>query len=322
MVEIKDLKKYYGDIKAVDGVNFNINDGEITGFLGPNGAGKSTTLKLITGYLKADSGSIFFDNQEIKDDSENNDIRKNIGYLPESNPLYHEMIVYDYLKYIAEIKEIEKDKINISILNVAEKCGITDRLSQTIGTLSKGYKQRVGLAQTMLNDPKILILDEPTVGLDPNQILEIRQLIRELGKEKTVILSSHILQEVQAVCDRIIIINQGKIVADTSKNEILSLVKQKSIVHISLDKEVSEDFFTQIKGFISIRDKQIFYPVNDNKEIFYHSYELEFANDSSNHNDYYIKTFISQEMLKNNIMIFELYIELQKLEDVFYLLTK
>ena len=219
MIEVKNLTKRFGAITAVNEISFTIKAGEITGFLGPNGAGKSTTLKMLSAYLKPTSGDVLYDHKKMSDYE--HDIRKDIGYLPELNPLYHELLVYDYLKYMALLKEIPKKEINERIHYVAQRCGIIDRLPQMIGTLSKGYKQRVGLAQAILSDPKILILDEPTNGLDPNQIIEIRSLICELGKDRTVILSSHILQEIQAICQRILIIHKGKIITDANKDDLL-----------------------------------------------------------------------------------------------------
>ena len=236
MIEVENLTKIFGEITAVNNVSFKVQKGELTGFLGPNGAGKSTTLKIIATYMACTSGKILINGSEInecqlllnqKETYSNQkkmeiDVRKIIGYLPELNPLYNYLLVFDYLKYIAELKEIKKKYINERILYVAERCGIKDRLSQMIGTLSKGFRQRVGLASAILSDPQILILDEPTVGLDPNQIQEIRALINELGKDKTVILSSHILSDIQAICDRILIMHKGKIVSDKMKNELLS----------------------------------------------------------------------------------------------------
>ena len=219
MIEVKNLKKQFGEIIAVNDISFTIKDGEITGFLGPNGAGKSTTLKILSSYLKPTSGEILYNGQKMSELEY--DIRKDIGYLPELNPLYHELLVYDYLKYMALLKEIPKKLVSERIHFVAQRCGIIDRLPQMIGTLSKGYKQRVGLAQAILSDPKMLILDEPTNGLDPNQIIEIRYLISELGKHKTVILSSHILHEIQAICERILIIHKGTLVTDASKESLL-----------------------------------------------------------------------------------------------------
>jgi len=231
MIRLENLVKDYGTVRAVDHIDFNINDGEILGFLGPNGAGKSTTLKMITCYLSPTSGNIHVDNANVMDDSL--DIRKKIGYLPEQNPLYSEMIVYDYLKFVAEVRQIPNFKVRLK--EIIDLCGLHGVMSKSIQALSKGYKQRVGIAQAILHDPEILILDEPTSGLDPNQIVEIRELIKRLGKEKTLIISSHILQEVQAVCDRIVIINEGKIVADGSADQLKSGFNKRMSVTLQLD---------------------------------------------------------------------------------------
>lgn len=217
MISVRDLVKHYGEVKAVDGISFTIRKGEITGLLGPNGAGKTTTLRIITGYLKPTSGMVSID--EFLVDQNPLEIKKRIGYLPESAPLYPDMLVYDFLQFMADIRQIyDKEKIK----DVAIQCGITEVMHKNINELSKGYKQRVGLAQAILHDPEILVLDEPTNGLDPNQIVEIRDLIKELGKEKTVILSTHILQEVEATCNRVIIIDKGAIVADDSTSDLKS----------------------------------------------------------------------------------------------------
>ncbi|MGQ9843128.1 MAG: ATP-binding cassette domain-containing protein [Spirochaetota bacterium] len=217
MISVRDLVKHYNEFKAVDGISFTIRKGEITGLLGPNGAGKTTTLRIITGYLKPTSGMVSID--EFLVDLNPLEIKKRIGYLPESAPLYPDMLVYDFLQFMADIRQIyDKEKIK----DVAIQCGITDVMHKNINELSKGYKQRVGLAQAILHDPEILVLDEPTNGLDPNQIVEIRDLIKELGKEKTVILSTHILQEVEATCNRVIIIDKGAIVADDSTSDLKS----------------------------------------------------------------------------------------------------
>ena len=239
MIKLQDLTKDYGELRAVDHINLEIHDGEILGMLGPNGAGKSTTLKMITCYFEPTEGNIFVDNYNVLDNSR--EIRKMIGYLPENNPLYLEMTVYDYLEYVAEIREIADFKHRLK--EVIDKCGLHGVISKPINTLSKGYKQRVGIAQAIIHNPKILILDEPTSGLDPNQIMEIRELIKELGKEKTLIISSHILQEVQAVCDRIVIINKGKIVADGSADELKSNIQNKTKLSLELiapENEISE----------------------------------------------------------------------------------
>ena len=220
MIEIKNLTKKYDDFEAVKSINFQINDGEILGFLGANGAGKSTTLKVMTGYLSPTHGNVYVNNMNIIDDTI--DIQKLIGYLPELNPLYPDMIVYDLLKFIAAMRNISGDEFSNSLDKVVEQCSLNSVVHKKVMECSKGYKQRIGLASAMIHDPKILILDEPVSGLDPNQIVEIRELIKTLGKEKIVIMSSHILQEIQATVDRIIIINEGVIVADGTPDKLVS----------------------------------------------------------------------------------------------------
>tara|TARA_B100001142_G_scaffold320316_1_gene365153 strand:- start:315 stop:1253 length:939 start_codon:yes stop_codon:yes gene_type:complete len=220
LIKIEKLSKNYGSVRAVKSISFDLSDGQVVGFLGANGAGKSTTLKIMTGYISPTSGNVYYNDYNIQDHT--SIIQKDIGYLPELNPLYTEMIVHDYLKFISDIRGIPNDKFKSALHRVVEECGLNGVVHRTIGNCSKGYKQRIGLAAAMIHDPKILILDEPVTGLDPNQIVEIRQLIRKLGKEKIVLMSSHILQEIQATVDRIIIINEGSIVADGSSDELLS----------------------------------------------------------------------------------------------------
>ena len=220
MIKIEKLSKNYGSVRAVKSISFDLSDGQVVGFLGANGAGKSTTLKIMTGYISPSSGNVYYNDYNIQDHT--SIIQKDIGYLPELNPLYTEMIVHDYLKFISEVRGIPSGKFKSALHKVVEECGLNGVVHKTIGNCSKGYKQRIGLAAAMIHDPKILILDEPVTGLDPNQIVEIRQLIRKLGKEKIVLMSSHILQEIQATVDRIIIINEGSIVADGSSDELLS----------------------------------------------------------------------------------------------------
>jgi ABC-2 type transport system ATP-binding protein len=198
MIHVENLTKYYNQLCAVDQINFDIQKGEILGLLGPNGAGKTTTLRMLTGYLQPSSGSINIKGLSI--DKHVLEIKKLLGYLPESAPLYHDMLVFDYLKYVAAIREIDSEKKLPRIRQLADLCGINEVMSQPIGELSKGYKQRVGLAHAMMNDPEVLIFDEPTSGLDPNQIVEIRKIIKEIGKEKTIILSTHILSEAKTSC--------------------------------------------------------------------------------------------------------------------------
>jgi len=212
MIHVESLTKYYNDFCAVDRINLDIEKGEILGLLGPNGAGKTTTLRMLTGYFLPTSGNIRVKNYSM--DKDLLEIKKLIGYLPESAPLYYGMLVYDYLNYVARIRGLDDAKKNTRIRELVDLCSLSAIMHNTIGELSRGLKQRVGLAHAMMNDPEILILDEPTSGLDPNQIIEIREIIRRIGKEKTVVLSTHILSEAEATCNRIVIINKGKIIAD------------------------------------------------------------------------------------------------------------
>ncbi len=232
MIQVENLTKYYHDLCAVEKISLNIPKGEILGLLGPNGAGKTTTLRMLTGFLHPTSGSI-----QVKDfriDEHPLEIKKIMGYLPESAPLYQDMLVYDYLNYVADIRGISGSRKLDRIRELADLCGISEVMHQPIGELSKGYKQRVGLAHAMMDDPEILILDEPTSGLDPNQIVEIRQIIKQIGKEKTIILSTHILSEAEATCDRVVIINRGKIVADGSTASLKESAGHQRYVHLSL----------------------------------------------------------------------------------------
>jgi len=233
MIRIENLARSFGTLRAVDGISFSINRGEIVGFLGPNGAGKTTTLRMITGLLQPSEGKVWINDIPINDEPLT--AARIIGYLPEQNPLYQEMLVYDYLKYIASLRQVKAGDFINRLDFVVQKCGLDDVLSQSIGTLSKGYRQRTGLAQAIIHDPEVLLLDEPTSGLDPNQILDIRQLIREMGAAKTVVLSSHILQEVQALCDRIIIINRGRIIADAPKEELPNMLGSQMQVTIEIE---------------------------------------------------------------------------------------
>lgn len=218
MIEVRNLTKVYGKKKAVDDLSFTIEDGEIFGFLGPNGAGKSTTMNIITGCLSATEGTVVIDGNDIFEEAYK--AKKNVGYLPEQPPLYMDMTVEEYLRFVAEAKKVKKDKLPEEVDRVMKKSSILDVHNRMIKTLSKGYKQRVGIAQALIGNPKVIILDEPTVGLDPRQILEIRDLIRNLGKEHTVILSSHILQEVNSVCDKIMIIAHGKLKVCATPEEL------------------------------------------------------------------------------------------------------
>jgi len=214
VIEMKNVTKYYGNYRALDDVSFSVQAGEVLGLLGPNGAGKTTAMRILTCFLPASSGSVSVDGFDVFDDSM--EVRRRLGYLPETPPVYPEMTVRSYLKFVADIREVPSNDCNRRVDAVIERAGLVDHQQRVIGTLSKGYRQRVGLAQALVHDPAVLILDEPTVGLDPNQIIEIRNLIRDLAKDHTVILSTHILSEVSMTCKRVVIINEGRIVAEDS----------------------------------------------------------------------------------------------------------
>jgi len=253
MIHVENLTKYYDDLCAVDQINFDIQKGEILGLLGPNGAGKTTTLRMLTGFLLPTSGAIRIKDYAI--DEHSLEIKKLLGYLPESAPLYHEMLVYDYLGYVADIRQIKGDKKLSRIRHLADLCGLNEVMHQPIGELSRGYKQRVGLAHAMMNDPEILVLDEPTSGLDPNQIVEIRKIIKQIGEEKTIIFSTHILSEAEATCDRVVIINRGKIVADGSTETLKQSASGEYLVNISLrnaDLESVKNALRPIEGITEI----------------------------------------------------------------------
>jgi ABC-2 type transport system ATP-binding protein len=249
-IAVQGVTKLYGDQKALDNVSFQVNTGEIVGFLGPNGAGKSTMMKIITGFIPASSGQVLVNGLETGTD--NPDVKKQIGYLPENNPLYPDMYVREYLGFVASIYNSPTSRKK-QIDNIIEVTGLAPEQKKKIGALSKGYRQRVGLAQALIHNPGVLILDEATTGLDPNQIVEIRNLIKEAGKEKTVMLSTHIMQEVEAICDRVIIIDKGVIVANEEIGKIYSILKRpKQIVHIEFDKEIKESSLSEISNVRSV----------------------------------------------------------------------
>lgn len=318
MISVKNLTKYYGDFKALNGISFEIKSGEIVGILGPNGAGKSTTLRILTCYLNPTDGDAIIDGKSILNDEIN--VKKIIGYLPESAPLYNDMCVFDYLVYMADIQELEKDKLNDRLNYVVEVCSLKEVISKPIGELSKGYKQRVGLAGSIIHDPKILILDEPTNGLDPNQIVEIRELIKELGKEKTVLVSTHILSEVESTCSRAIIINKGDIIADdTPRNLSSSFAGNKSAtVKISIktseNAESVREKLSSINGINKVEIEEFEGNTdninNDIKEISIYS-NLEEPRDE-------IYKFIKN----TDWIIYEMTKVKENLETVFHILTK
>src|SRR5690554_4446652 len=242
-IEVKNISKNYGTQKALNNLRFTVDKGEIVGFLGPNGAGKSTLMKILTTYIEADHGTATVNGFNVK--TQQKDVQKSIGYLPEHNPLYLELYVREYLEFNADVYKISKKKIE----EVIQLTGLTPESHKKIGQLSKGYRQRVGLANALLHNPEVLILDEPTTGLDPNQLVEIRQLIKNIGKDKTVFLSTHIMQEVEAICDRVIIINKGNIVADAKLSDLKDSSKQ--IVEVEFDLRIEEQFLQGLPNLVS-----------------------------------------------------------------------
>ena len=253
MIHVENLTKYFSELCAVDQITFDIQNGEILGLLGPNGAGKTTFLRMLTGYLRPTSGIIRVKDYTI--DEHLLEIKKLLGYLPESAPLYHDMLVYDYLNYVADVRELHSEEKLSRIRRLADLCGLNEVMHQPIGELSKGYNQRVGLAHAMMSDPEILVLDEPTSGLDPNQIAEIREIIKKIGKKKTIIISTHILSEAEATCDRIVIINRGRIVADGSTETIKQTASGEYLINISLqntDFKSVERELSSLEGVVGI----------------------------------------------------------------------
>jgi len=252
MLEIKELTKIYGVQKAVDNISFSVGKGEIAGFLGPNGAGKSTTMKIATCFLPPTSGTVTIEGFDVVEQSM--EVRKLVGYLPEHNPLYLDMYVHEYLEFVGSLYDLKGKQLKNAVIDTVEKVGLTVEQNKKIGALSKGYRQRVGLASAMLHDPQVLILDEPTTGLDPNQIVEIRQVIKNIGKEKTVVFSSHIMQEVQAICQRVVIINKGQIVADGTLAELNKEREKGQLLLISFGTPTSEALFKKVKGLAYIKN--------------------------------------------------------------------
>ncbi len=249
-IQIENLSKKFGYQKAVDNISFEVKPGEVLGFLGPNGAGKSTTMKMITGYLSMGDGDIRLGGKSVRDHSD--ELKRHIGYLPENNPLYLDMPVIDYLEFCAALQGMKRNKVDQRVREMVSVCGLNPEKHKKIGELSKGYRQRVGLAQAMIHDPEILVLDEPTTGLDPNQIVEIRKLIRELGKEKTVVLSTHILPEVEATCDRILIINKGKIVANGTADNLRKQASGKEIIKLRIEDGGADEIMHELRRIKSI----------------------------------------------------------------------
>jgi ABC-2 type transport system ATP-binding protein len=308
LIKVENLSKDYGSVKAVKSISFELKDGQVVGFLGANGAGKSTTLKIMTGYISPSSGNVFYGEKNIQDDT--SEIQKDIGYLPELNPLYSEMIVHDYLKFISEVRGISENDFKNAFQKVVEECSLNAVAHRTIANCSKGYKQRIGLAAALIHDPKILILDEPVTGLDPNQIVEIRELIKKLGKEKIVLMSSHILQEIQATVDRIIIINEGSIVADGSSEELLNdSAKGKADLKLEVSNADENDIRDMKATVPSIDIKNI------SKEDSFTRINIEFPSNGDPRED------IFKYAVDKNWVILEMVTSKQNLEDIFRKLT-
>ena len=309
MIEIKNLTKKFGNTKVLDDISLEVKRGEILGFLGPNGAGKTTTMKIITGFWSPSSGSVKIDGIDVVKNSV--ETRKKIGYLPETVPLYEDMRVYEYLKFIAEIRGINKGDIKGRIKEVVNDCGLSKVLRKPIEELSKGYRQRVGLAQAIMHEPDILILDEPTTGLDPNQITEIRDLIKEIGKEKTVIFSTHILSEVSATCDRVIIVNNGKIVGEGKPDELAKKAGSKELIYVKI-KGPKNEVLKTLENMDNIEKAS----VKDKETDEIYGYEIEPKAGVD------LREYLSMTVMKRGWSIFEFSKRSMSLEDVFKELTK
>ena len=300
-IKVNNISKLYGEQEALRNVSFEVNTGEIVGFLGPNGAGKSTMMKILTCFIPQSSGSASVYGFDVSEESL--EVRKNIGYLPEHNPLYLDMYVKEYLNFIAGLHHLKNIKSRIS--EIIEMTGLQLEQKKKIGALSKGYRQRVGLAQALIHDPHVLILDEPTTGLDPNQLAEIRNLIIEIGKQKTVMLSTHIMQEVEAICNRVIIINNGQIIANDATAVLQNVrTKNKQLVTVEFDKAIAAEILLNLPGIHQAN------PLKGN------SWQIEV------HGDEDIRPAIFQFAVEHKLSILTLHKEEQRLEEVFKHLTK
>ena len=300
-IEVSNLTKLYGEQKAIDNISFTINKGEIVGFLGPNGAGKSTTMKIITGYLQPDDGEAIVNGIPVK--KQPLQAKASIGYLPEANPLYYDQYVREYLDFVADVHgvpaKLKKDRIE----SVIQTVGLTLESKKKVGQLSKGYKQRVGLAAALIHDPEVLILDEPTTGLDPNQIIEIREVIKSLGQNKTVLFSSHILQEVEAICDRVIIINRGKLVANDKLSNLRQQVNNNNLLKVTFKEPLEAAWLERLNSVQSVN------------KISTYEWELVCTDASE------AKRQLLELSLQHNLNIISLQSGGQSLEDVFRSLT-
>lgn len=311
MIKVSHVSKYFGNFKAVDDVSFEISTGEIVGLLGPNGAGKTTTMRMITGFWGMTSGEILIDGHDINDDIVT--AKSKIGYMPESAPLYSEMIVEDYLNYLCQMHGQDPET---KIASLCDTCGLREVMHKNISDLSRGYKQRVGLAHALINDPEILILDEPTSGLDPNQIEEVRSLIKEIGKTRTVIISTHILQEVESICDRVIIISGGKLVADSPTNKLKEQFGEKVAINLIIDGCTFADakkIFGQFDEIASVvkRTDAFIKPTRSSVGITIN------VNGTKE-----IREQIFKLIVKNKWVLYEMTTVKNSLEDIFHILTQ
>jgi ABC-2 type transport system ATP-binding protein len=296
-IKVENISKVYGSQKALHEVSFEIQKGEIVGFLGPNGAGKSTLMKILTGYIPQTSGNAKICELSVSENSL--EAKSKIGYLPEHNPLYLDMYVREYLEFAANIYGVSHDTIDLMI----KKTGLQKEKHKLIGSLSKGYRQRVGLAQALIHDPEVLILDEPTTGLDPNQLVEIRGLIKEVGKEKTVMLSTHIMQEVEAICDRVIIINKGEIVANKKIEELRELSSDRNLISLEFNDVVEKKALQNIENVLEVIETG--------------KHQFQVASDSKHD----LRAVLFEFAVSNNRSVLQMNMKEQKLEDIFQRLT-
>lgn len=299
-VKVQNLTKIYGEQRAIDSINFEAKKGEILGFLGPNGAGKTTTMKILTCFIPQSSGVAEVEGFDVEKNPL--EVRRQVGYLPEHNPLYKDMYVREYLDFVAGIHKLDKKKQRVA--EMIERVGLGIEQNKPIGALSKGYRQRVGLAQAMLHDPSVLILDEPTTGLDPNQLVEIRRLIKDLGKEKTVIFSTHIMQEVQALCDRVMIINKGQIVANDTIDTLQNRIKGESLITVEFLQNIENQRLHKISNVKIVK------PIGKNR------FQLSSDLDKD------IRADIFKFAVDNQLTLLEMHKEVFSVEDVFQELTK
>ena len=307
MIQLTQVTKSYNGVKAVDDITLSIPKGQILGFLGPNGAGKTTTMRMLTCYMPPTTGTISVDGMDVEEHSL--EVRRKIGYLPEMAPAYQDINVVDYLRYVCDLRKIPKENRTARIKGIIERCGLQDVLNKDVGQLSKGYRQRVGLAQAMVHDPDILVLDEPTAGLDPNQIAEIRMLIKELGRQKTVILSTHILSEVQATCSRIVIINQGRIAADDTPEGLQAGAEGRTVL-LATVRTAAKDALSKVKTLPG---------VDLAREIPGATGTAKFRIEASQSVD--VREDFFRLAVRENWIILEMLLEAHSLEDVFHKLT-